>query len=115
MGTRDINEDGINDTSKRRKYKKIVTTVVDGTFVGEVRNLTSTVEAYAPNPLGDEDKACGDDEGSESSNDSHAEVPNDEDFDVRALAECPILARILDDTRRGRNDAEVGVLHIALL
>jgi hypothetical protein len=89
VDTRGINEDGVNDRSKRRKYKKIVTTVVDGTFVGEVRNLTSTVEAYAPNPLGDEDEACGDDEGSGSSNDSHAEVPNDEDFGVRALAGMP--------------------------
>ena len=89
VGTRGINEDGVNDRSKRRKYKKIITTVVDGTFVGEVRNLTSTVEAYAPNPLGDEDEACGDDEGSGSSNDSHAEVPNDKDFGVRALAGMP--------------------------
>ena len=43
----------------------------------------------APNPLGDEDEACGDDEGSESSNDSHAEVPNDEDFGIRALGGIP--------------------------
>lgn len=87
VGTRGINEDGITDNNKRRKVKKIVTTMVDGTIDKEVRNINSTVEEYAPNAYGDEDALCGDDEGSDGSDDSRAEAPNDEDIVVRAPLE----------------------------
>ena len=87
VGTRGINEDGITDSNKRRKIKKIVTTTVDGTIVGEVRNLNSTVEKYAPNAYGDEDELRGNDAELDGSDDSRAEVPNDEDVVVRAPLE----------------------------
>ena len=87
VGTRGINEDGITDRNKRRKVKKIVTTMVDGTIDSEVRNINSTVEEYVPNAYGDEDEVCRDDEGSDGSDDSRAEVPNDEDIVVRAPLE----------------------------
>lgn len=83
VGTRGVNEDGINDSNKRRKVKKIVTTIVGGIIDHEVRNINSTVEEYAPNAYGDENEVCGDDEGSDGSDDSHAEAPNDEDIVVR--------------------------------
>lgn len=87
VGTRGINEDGITDNNKRRKVKKIVTTMVDGTINKEVRNINSTVEEYAPNAYGDEHEVCGDDEFSDGSDDSRAEVPNDEDIVLRAPLE----------------------------
>ena len=87
VGTRGINEDGITDNNKRRKVKKIVTTMVDGTIDKEVRNINSTVEEYVPNAYGDEDALCGDDEESDGSDDSRAEAPNDEDIVVRAQLE----------------------------
>ena len=79
VGTRGINENRITNSNKRRKIKKIVTTMVDGTIVGEVRNLNSTVEEYAPNVYGDEEL--------DGSDDSRAEVPNDKDVVVRAPLE----------------------------
>jgi len=78
-----INEDGITDKTKRRKVKRIVTTVVDGTIDHELRNIHSTVEEYAPVVYGDEDAICGDDEGSDGSDDSRAEAPDDEDIVLR--------------------------------
>jgi len=87
VGTRGVNEDGVTDNNKRRKLKKIVTTMVDGEIVGEMRNLTSTVEEYAPNAYGDENEVCGDDEFSDGSDDSHAEAPNDGDVVLRAPLE----------------------------
>ena len=89
MGSRGINEDGITDSNKRRKIKKLVTTMVDGMIDKEVRNINSTVEEYAPNAYGDEDEVCGDDDESDGSDDSRAEVPNDEDIVVRAPVETP--------------------------
>ena len=82
VDTRGIIKDGITNNNKRRKVKKIVTTMVDGTIDKEVRNINSTVEEYAPNANGDEDALCGDDEGSDGSNDSRAEASNDEDIVV---------------------------------
>ena len=61
--------------------------MVDGMIDKEVRNINSTVEEYAPNAYGDEDEVCGDDEESDGSDDSRAEVPNDEDIVVRAPVE----------------------------
>ena len=87
VGTCRINEDGITNNNKRRKVKKIVTTMVDGTIDKEVRNINSTVEEYAPNAYGDEDALCGDDEGSDGSDDNRAEAPNDEEIVVRAPLE----------------------------
>ena len=84
VGARGINEDEVNDRSKRKKVKKIVTTRVDGEIVGQVRNINSTVEELQPNPLGDEALPDKDDEGSSGSVDSRAEVPNDEDVILRA-------------------------------
>ncbi|KAG0604158.1 hypothetical protein M758_10G149700 [Ceratodon purpureus] len=79
-----MNVDGITDKTKRRKIKRIVTTVVDGTVDHELRNIHSTVEEFVPNQGGD-----GDDEGSKSSEgyysseDSREEAPDDEDIVVR--------------------------------
>ena len=56
VGISRINEDGVTDGSKRRKVKKFVTIVVDNAIVGEVRNISSTVEEYVLNAFGDEDE-----------------------------------------------------------
>lgn len=87
VDTRGINEEGITDSITRRKIKKIVTTMVDGTIVGEVQNLSSAVEEYTPNAYGDEDELRGDDAELDGSDDSRAEVPNDKDVVVRAPLE----------------------------
>ena len=87
MGTRGVNEDGITDNNKRKKVKEIVTTQVDGIIDHKVRNINSIVEEYAPNPYGNEVDVCGDDEGSDGSDDSRAGVPNDKDVVVRAQLE----------------------------
>ncbi|KAG0574076.1 hypothetical protein KC19_VG232100 [Ceratodon purpureus] len=85
-----MNVDGITDKTKRRKVKRIVTTVVDGTIDHEFRNIHSTVEEYVPNQGGD-----GDDEGSKSSEgydsaeDSREEAPDDEDIVVRVPLGMP--------------------------
>lgn len=84
MGTRGINEDRITNKNKRKKVKKIVTTRVDGEIVGEMRNINSIVEKFAPNGLNDEAKVHGDDEGSSGSDDSRAKAPNDKDVFLRA-------------------------------
>jgi len=97
VGTRGINADGVTDSTKRRKVKKIVTTHVEGMIDLEVRNVNSTVEEFAPNAYGDEDEVCGDDEESDGSDDSHAEVPNDEDIVVRTSLE---IARTRKNARR---------------
>ena len=71
--------------------------MVDGTIDKELRNINSTVEEYAPNAYGDEDALCGDDEGSDGSNDSRAEAPNDEDIVVRAPLEIAGTSRTKND------------------
>ncbi|KAG0614420.1 hypothetical protein M758_6G175300 [Ceratodon purpureus] len=78
-----INEDGITDKTKRRKVKRIVTTVVDGTIDHKLRNIHSTVEEYVPINYGDgDDEGSQSSDGSESSEDSRAEAPNDDDIVV---------------------------------
>lgn len=84
MGTRGINEDGITDKNKRRKIKRVVIIMVDGAIVGEVRNINSTVEEYAPNVYSDEEEVLGDDKESNGSDNSHAEVSSDKDIVLRA-------------------------------
>ena len=89
VGTRGINEDGINNSNKRIKVKKIVTTVIDGIIQGQVRNVNSAMEELRPNGLGDEAEVNRDDEGSSSLDDSHAEALDDDDVVLRAPARMP--------------------------
>jgi len=97
VGTHGINADGVIDSNKRRKVKRIVTIQVDGMIDLEVCNIFSTVEEFAPNSYDDEDEVCGDDEESNGLDDSHAEVPNDADSVVRTSLET---ARTRKNARR---------------
>lgn len=85
MDTCGINKDRITNSNKRRKVKKVETTTVDGKIVGIVRNFYGRrvyVHVYS-----DEVAVFGNNEELDGSDDSRAEVPNNEDVVVRA----PIL------------------------